>query len=251
MAGDWIKWTKGLTRKREVVAIASRLEISRREVASTLMEVWEWADDNTVDCHVPSVTKAFLDELTGVTGIADAMENERWLLETDSGISFPNFERHNGQTAKERALASNRQKRRRDTVTKPSRSQRDKGVTREEKRREEKSNDHLCSWNGRTVKATHLKDWCSRTFGGIAEGRGQKQLSLEPLTRDLLFRVGVLRLCDVVSEAFVEHGCEGLRKVKRWPANPGGWLRTTWSDWEHAPANLNQLLGEVELPDGI
>lgn len=46
MAGDWLKWTKGLARKPEVLHIAAQLGRSRHEVASVLMELWEWADDN-------------------------------------------------------------------------------------------------------------------------------------------------------------------------------------------------------------
>ena len=42
MAGDWIAWTKGLTLKREVVAIANRLGLDRRVVACLCMEAWEW-----------------------------------------------------------------------------------------------------------------------------------------------------------------------------------------------------------------
>jgi hypothetical protein len=56
-----------------------------------------------------------------------------WIKGENGEISFPNFERHNGETAKERALASKRQKKKR------SRADRDKSVTREEKRREELS----------------------------------------------------------------------------------------------------------------
>jgi len=115
MAGDWIKWSKGLTQKREVVALANKLRISRREMAAVLMEVWSWADGETVDGHAPSVTKAFLDELTGVTGLGAAMAHADvgWLLEDDTGIIFPNFDRHNGSTAKHRLLAAERKRRER------------------------------------------------------------------------------------------------------------------------------------------
>jgi len=153
MATDWIKWTKGLTRKREVLAIADRLGVSNREAAAMCMEVWEWADDNVTlasrlrnedvtpvsrSCHAPSVTKKCLDVVIGVTGFAEVMAEVGWLESSDAGISFPNFERHNSQTAKSRALASIRQKAKRANchadVTLMSRSERDKSVTRSRSR---------------------------------------------------------------------------------------------------------------------
>jgi hypothetical protein len=125
MAGDWIKWTVGLTRKREVVAIASALGLSRREVAAMLMEVWEWADANTTNGHVPSVTNVTLDEFLNCDGFAQAMQKEGWLVFDGTSITFPNFDRHNGKSAKSRALAANRKRAERVAVTKVSRSKRD------------------------------------------------------------------------------------------------------------------------------
>jgi hypothetical protein len=126
VAGDWIKWSKGLTKKSEVVGIAARLKLSRRETAALLMEVWEWAEDQTENGHVPSVTNGTLDDLFSVAGLGFAMLSEGWLKEVDGGIKFPNFDRHNGKPAKTRALASERKRKFR---TKESRDQRDDFVT--------------------------------------------------------------------------------------------------------------------------
>jgi hypothetical protein len=59
------------------------------------------------------------------------MENARWLKVSKDGITFPNFDRHNGKPAKERCLSQRRMLRNRyaATVTTPS----------PEKRREEKN----------------------------------------------------------------------------------------------------------------
>jgi len=144
VAGDWLKWVKGLHKRREVVAMAGRLGISRREVACMCMEWWEWCDENaTFDDaghgHAANVTKAFVDEHVSHPGFVDALSEMGWLVETDRGLNMPNLGRHVGQSAKERALAQRRQERRRESVTNSSRSERDKGVTREEKKREEKN----------------------------------------------------------------------------------------------------------------
>src|SRR4029453_6789957 len=100
MADDWIKWVKGLTRKREVVALAGKLKLSRRETAAVLMELWEWADENTLDGYILGVTKRFIDELVGVPGLADALAGEDigWLMVDDAGGGFPNFCAPNGKT---------------------------------------------------------------------------------------------------------------------------------------------------------
>ncbi len=124
MAGDWIAWTKGLTLKREVIAIANTLGLDRRIVACLCMEAWEWADSNTVDGHADSVTNVTLDAVTGVTGFGQAMLEVGWLLEDDRGIIFPRWERWNAQSAKKRLQNAERKRRQRDRqrphVTQPA-----------------------------------------------------------------------------------------------------------------------------------
>jgi len=156
MAGDWIKWTKGLARKPEVMQMAIRLGKSRHEVAGLLMEVWEWADENVVsDIKDVSGTKPdtcpgvvqfdgppeqLIIALTGVSGLADAMVSVGWLCQRSGHLAFPNFSRHNGKSAKSRALDSLRKHNSRTgappSVPPPVRdvsgSQPDKSATREE-----------------------------------------------------------------------------------------------------------------------
>ncbi len=141
MAGDWIKWVKGLVRRREVIAVASKLSMDCRIVASSCMLLWEWADDNTTDGHVGDIGRGDIDAIAGLHGFADALVSVGWLRVTAKGITIVNFESHNGESAKARALNNKRKQAsrvRHDSVTKMSRSHRDKNVTREEKRREEK-----------------------------------------------------------------------------------------------------------------
>lgn len=133
----WIKWTKGLSLKREVVAMATALKIDRRMVAALCMELWEWADENTVDGNVPGVTVSIVDEITRVDGFAQAMSDERWLFENDEGIWFPNFERHNGKSAKRRAQTNARVEGHRRKA-KPKSNAADVTEALPEKRREEK-----------------------------------------------------------------------------------------------------------------
>ena len=117
MAGEWIKWTKGLVNKREVILMATRLSLSRDEVAAKLMRVWEWADDNTSDGCARGVTDSFVNSLVGEPHFADAMREAGWLKGSNGAISLPNFCRHNGETAKTRALAAARMQRSRYGVS--------------------------------------------------------------------------------------------------------------------------------------
>jgi hypothetical protein len=110
MAADWIKWVKGLTKRREVLAMASALKKDRRLVAAICMEVWEWADENTQDGEVYAITFAFLDEMVGVRGFMQAMSDTGWVVERPGGIMFPNWDRHNGTSAKRRALDRERKR---------------------------------------------------------------------------------------------------------------------------------------------
>lgn len=118
MAIEWIKWIKGLANKREVLLISAELGIDRHEVAGRLMVLWEWCDENITEHEVDEkgnamVTLGALPERTinsivGVTGFAEAMANAQWLRLANTGATFPNFARHNGETAKSRALTAKR-----------------------------------------------------------------------------------------------------------------------------------------------
>lgn len=138
MAGDWIKWEKGLAEKEEVLGIARRLNMSRFEAAARCMVVWEWADSNlSRSGHACNVTRSFIDERATVTGFADAMAKEGWLLVHDDGsVEFPNFDHNLSQSAKARGVTAKRKQRER---AKASRSRHGGSVTKvgPEKRREE------------------------------------------------------------------------------------------------------------------
>src|SRR5262245_31891071 len=111
MAGDWIVWTKGLSRKPEVLAIAARTGRHHRVVACLLMEFWEWADEHTVDGFLSglsvrslSASQADTDEDFWRTVISVG-----WLEASDDGIRIPHHEYWMGKSAKRR-LQENKRK---------------------------------------------------------------------------------------------------------------------------------------------
>jgi hypothetical protein len=114
MAGHWIKWEKGLTKKPEVMRIARALGISTYEAAASCMLVWEWADDVTTDGLVVGVTLEDVNQAAGIPGIGEAMQAAGWLTGTATCIQFPNYNRHNGKTAKLRSETNRRMTRMRE-----------------------------------------------------------------------------------------------------------------------------------------
>jgi len=116
VAEVWIKWVKGLSTRREISVLARKLNISRREAACACMEMWEWADLETADGHIKGATRDDIDLLLGLPGFGSALESPEvgWLRSTERGITFPRWERHNGKTAKARALEQRKKKRQRD-----------------------------------------------------------------------------------------------------------------------------------------
>jgi hypothetical protein len=103
MAPLWIKITHWTPDKPEVFCVAELLKIDPDAVVGKLVRVWIWADQQLESCNALSVTKTLLDRIASVTGFADALQKVGWLDETDDGLVFTNFERHNGKTAKNRA----------------------------------------------------------------------------------------------------------------------------------------------------
>jgi hypothetical protein len=146
MAGDWIKMRTALANDPAVIAIALDLDKSEFEVVGMLHHLWSWADSQSQDGHVKRVTEKWIDRYVHHAGFAKSMSGAGWLVIEESGITFPNFERHNGESAKKRAEAAERQRISRENkrlgiVTDSSQDTCDKSVTREEKRREEKNKD--------------------------------------------------------------------------------------------------------------
>jgi hypothetical protein len=116
MAGDWIKIETITPDKPEVIRMAYILGIDQDAVVGKLVRVWVWADQNSLNGNGLSVTLAFLNRLTVQQGFAEALLQVGWLLGDDGNLTFPDFTKHNGQSAKTRAdtnrrVAKHREKR--------------------------------------------------------------------------------------------------------------------------------------------
>jgi hypothetical protein len=169
MGGEWIKMRKSLPDAPEVIAMAAALGESEEAIAGRWIRVWGWFDEHTTDGHARSVTFVTVDRLARREGFAQAAADVGWLEKTDDGVLVPKFDRHNSESAKKRALASNRQEKARVKSNAPSVT----NVTQSElpeKRREEKSNNKTEQRDSGPIQdaaASFLKKWNS-TPGTIA-----------------------------------------------------------------------------------
>lgn len=93
-----------------VVLISSAVKISEDEAVGKLFRLWCWADRHTKDGRAPAITIPWIDRYVGKRGFADAMVLAGWLVVTPEGITIPNFDRHNGESAKSRANATERKR---------------------------------------------------------------------------------------------------------------------------------------------
>jgi len=140
MAGDWIKMRTDLREDPAVFRLADALGIDEFQVVGSLFCFWSWADRHAVDGRVDGATSRLVDKVSGRIGFADALVAVGWLAFDDKGLLIPNFERHNGESAKERGLKNARQARWRAKkdghVDDEASTQTSTGAsTREEKRR--------------------------------------------------------------------------------------------------------------------
>ncbi len=147
-----------------MIQVAHRLKLSRHAAAGLLMEVWEWADDNI---HIDETASGFdpdncpgtvrlgdspkqlFDATFDVSGLADALTAVGWIEVRSGSLVFPNFARHNGKSAKARALDSSRKRTVRNAVPVVvpivSGSEPDKTRTREEKSNQDKTPSESCT----------------------------------------------------------------------------------------------------------
>ena len=186
MAGDWIKFEISTSEKPEVWAMAQALGIDADAVVGKLLRVWAWFDQQTPDGNAISVTsgvtkalatryqgvtsgvtKALLDRRVGVSGFCDAMISVGWMIEESGSVGLPNFDRHNGKTAKTRAMtakrvASHKAKSNASSVTSSVTS----ALPREEKRRDkEKDKKESSRFSPPTVE--EVGEYCASRGNGI------------------------------------------------------------------------------------
>ncbi|MGS8471449.1 DNA replication domain protein [Escherichia coli] len=144
MASSWIKVEVITPDKPEIFQIAEILNIDPDAVLGKLVRIWAWADQQTVDGNAGSVTKGVLDRIAFITGFADALIAVGWLAYDGNKLILPNFERHNGESSKKRALTNRRvAAHRKNETQKVTLSALQKALPEEEEEEEEEVKDKI------------------------------------------------------------------------------------------------------------
>lgn len=106
--GSWIKMSTGLRDHPKVVRIAGMLKADCLRVVGALHAVWSVFDEHSLGGLLEFYTPAILDEKIGWRGFSKAMQAVGWLVDSESGLQVPEYEEHNGPTAKRRATETKR-----------------------------------------------------------------------------------------------------------------------------------------------
>ncbi len=112
---NWIKMRNDLEDDPAVIAISTKVKLDVFAVTGRLKHFWSWCDEQSYDGNATGVTAAWLDAYVQCAGFAHALVSVAWLVIHEGGITIPNFARHNGETAKKRALGAKRAEKHRNT----------------------------------------------------------------------------------------------------------------------------------------
>ena len=126
MAGDWIKVEKATPDKPEIRHIARACEVSIGEAFAAWFRLWCYLDCATADGEVRFLKPEDCDDVARLPGIGEALSHDHgcgWIVFHARGATVANWDRHIGESAKQRALATDRKrKQRRETTDKKDHS---------------------------------------------------------------------------------------------------------------------------------
>lgn len=162
MAIDWIKMRADLRTHPKVVRMASALNADRLRVIGGLHAVWCVFDAHSSDGFLDGYTTEILDEILGWSGFSAAMASIEWLISLENGLETPRFDEHNSQSAKRRAMETERKRKERENVLDLSALDADKNKTESglEKKRKEKNIKPLESKTEASQRGSRLPtDW--------------------------------------------------------------------------------------------
>ena len=171
MAGDWIKMRTDLLTHPKVVRILSatcpqalRNASEKYRVIGGLHAVWTVFDTHSSDGVLHGYTPELLDNVIGWDGFSRAMEAVGWLLfDGLQTLSLPDFDTHNGQSAKRRGEDQKRKKTSRQSVRNVSADVPDKKRTRDREEIEKKEQEKRTRG-----KAVNLTAWIAQLDGADA-----------------------------------------------------------------------------------
>ena len=107
MAGDWMKVEKATPDKSEIREIAEKCRVSEGDAFLGWFRVWCWLDGATATGHLPRLSQKDCDFFGRLPGLGQALAECGWIeFYADGSAIVRNWDRHNGDSAKKRALAN-------------------------------------------------------------------------------------------------------------------------------------------------
>lgn len=263
---SWIKIRTDLLDDSAVLRLSDILGTDDPTTVGLLVRFWAWIDRQTADGTGIAISRARLDKLVGRDGFTAGMIEVGWLLGEDGDFQVPNFERHNGNSAKARALETEAKRLRRSDKTKANLS--DKCPTKEaakvglEKRREEKNSSYPSD--------THSADAPEVDILGIVQlypKRERQAESAEEVRRHIQAGVdpaaiiaGTRAIAAIIAQlpsghlnAYVPSAATFFRH-RRWEDDPETWKRQTTKANGSADGRLPQpvsLGGRPSVPTTV
>jgi hypothetical protein len=226
MAGEWIKMRADLHDDPAVFRLASMLGIDKYAVIGRLHTFWSWADRHSVDGFVDGAASTYVDEVVRFEGFAESLAIVGWLEISEDGIRIPKFGRHNGDSAKKRALKHERQGRWRagkdvsvvDSVDDQASTS---ASTREEKRREDKP------------PSPHLE-----RFGEFWTGYPRKDSKADAMKAFVKLKADDELFASIIA------GLERAKESEQWTKDDGKFIpyAATWLNkrrWEDEESDTN------------
>lgn len=115
MAKDWIKMRMDLSSHPKVVRILSATKSDKFQVVGGLHAVWSVFDIHSEHGALHGYTPDTMDHVIGWKGFSDAMIRVGWLAyDGAETLTMPDFDTHNGNSAKRRADETERKRKARE-----------------------------------------------------------------------------------------------------------------------------------------
>lgn len=168
MAGDWIPMRLDLHEDPAVIHMSELLGCEEDLIVGYLHRIWSWASRQTETGQIPNLKVSSLKRVANPEFL-NAMLSAEWLIETDGGLEFPNFDRWLGNSAKKRILDSRRKR--------ISRASESVGKTSEKKR----TSVRIPSALRRTIEVRDSEtcQYCGARKGDPREPEGKVSISID------------------------------------------------------------------------
>lgn len=109
MPGPWIKVEYATIKKPEVRKLGRAIGVTRQHALGLVIEFWTWCDAHLKNGHIVGYKLEDIDDVVDQEGFGEALRQVGWIQLEDDRIIVTNFDKHLGQSAKNRAMGARRQ----------------------------------------------------------------------------------------------------------------------------------------------